>query len=137
MNTKPIPWTIVVGPEFITEQGGITLREWVLSPKERLLALEKTRRVFLRNFGLDPLSTGIGVPTPSYLTVTILGDAELVMPEDHNVMVKGYVLTSSKDVAKLSVPESIIKHIAMAPYIDQYRWLLDHVGDRKPVNLGE
>lgn len=134
-NRVQIPWTIMIGPEFITEQGEITLREWIFEAQARIGALEKTKRIFLRNFGLNPLSESVFVPTPSYLTVSILGGAELVIPEDHNVMVKTHVLNSSSDVDRLSVPESIVEHPAMTPYVEQYHRLVADVGGRMSVSL--
>lgn len=126
----------MISPEFITEQASITLRQWIEDPAARLGASRTARRLFADEFGLDPFSSGISVPTPSYLTLKIIGDAELVMPDDHFFMVRGNVLESIHQSTQLRIPESIIDHPAMKPYRAQYQWLVEHVGNSAEVGIG-
>ena len=135
-DTGLIPWTIMVSPEFITEQGGISLRQWTTSPAAKIEAIAETEEILEKEFGLNPLGDSVSTGTPSYLTLKIIGNAEIVMPEDHYFMVRGTVLNSIHEIGKLKIPDSIIDHPEMAPYREQYRWLVDHVDKRLSVGMG-
>ncbi len=137
MGKRVVPSCIMVGPEFITEAGHVTIRQWFQEPDAKLAAHEAARQMLWQEFGIDPLDQGIYAQPSTYTAAHVIGGAELVLPEDDMPMARGYPLAEASDVRRLRMPESYLEHPAMAPYVAMYDWLRERVGDRMAVGLGD
>jgi len=91
--------------------------------------------VLADSFGIKPMPEEISASPSSYTAAHVLGGADLVMTEDDMPMIRGHPLNSAEDVRKLTMPECYLEHPAMAPYVEQYRWLVDRAGASMAVGL--
>ena len=128
-----ISWSVGVGPELITEYAGTTLRAYYTDAEVQLESQRVANERFQELFGVSVIR--LAASPPAYVGVAALG-ATLVYPEDSMPMVARRPIAGPRDVSRMRIPPSYLKHPAMAPFVEMHAFMSRRLGPRARVGLG-
>jgi len=126
-------WQLAVPPEVKTEYAGTCLGAYYTDACTMLETQKRAREAFLDRYQVDIGAAG-HVDTPAYVGAAALG-AELVIPDDHPPMVRGFPLAQPSDIDRLGIPTSYFGTPWGAFYDGLRQRMQDLVGSGRRVRM--